>query len=362
MKIIYEELCFPEVEDLSRDWEVIIPMGTGPLPNDLPGENQIVMPAIPFGFSGPLQVESFRPLLSSLLEILAEDGFHRVHTVDCPGPVPKLTGEVALLATGHTEQHGFHLPLATDTIIVEGLASALEQTCPQISRLPSWPYGVSSHRRQFPGTLTIEPRAWEDFWVDIVGALRRQGFRQFYILNGHGGNHSFLVNVAKFTGERWPDIFLASSFLHTSSGSAADLLQAERLSPLMGHACELETNYLLHLRPELVHMERAVDEIDFVSTDHYRMDWISDGALVANPCWTDDTKTGSYGAPSVSTAAQGKRWMEEAVVELARHIHEVQEQYQTRLRRRAEGWVEGAWRPLWEERRNRPSPTPPEQG
>jgi len=42
----------------------------------------------------------------------------------------------------------------------------------------------------------------------------------------------------------------------------------------MGHACELETSYMLHLQPDLCHMERVVDEIDFIATPSYYMDWI----------------------------------------------------------------------------------------
>jgi creatinine amidohydrolase len=122
---------------------------------------------------------------------------------------------VALIATGHTEQHAFHLPLATDTLIIDAIARGVEVKMPDtIFRLPTFPYGVSMHRRQYPGTVTIDPRAWEDFWVEIVGLLRERGLRMAYLINGHGGNHSFLVNVTKFCGDRWPDMFVATSFLH----------------------------------------------------------------------------------------------------------------------------------------------------
>lgn len=347
MKIYYDELLFPQVEELPRDWPVIIPLGTGPLPEDLQGSHQIIMPAIPFGFAAPLEVPSFARLLDSLKDILREDGFKDIHVIECAAPVNLHPDKVALLVTGHTEQHGFHLPLSTDTVIASALAEALVERGADICRLPVWPYGVSSHRKQYPGTLTIDPRVWEDFWVDVIGRLREEGFRRFYLLNGHGGNHSYLVNVVKFAGDRWPDIFAATSFLHTSSGEAARLLEAERRSSLMGHACELETSYMLCLRPDLVRMDLAVDEIEFVATPRYQVDWISDGVMAANPCWSDDTRTGSYGAPTVSSAANGKRWMEAAVAELALHIEEVEAQQRMRLKRRSEGWVEGAWRECW---------------
>jgi creatinine amidohydrolase len=104
----------------------------------------------------------------------------------------------------------------------------------------------------------------------------------------------------------------------------------------MGHACELETSLMLALRPELIHLERAVDETGFISTPSYYMDWIEGGALVANPPWEDDTRTGAYGAPSLATRAKGAFWLKAAIAEKVGHIAEIEEQY-TRRRALREG-------------------------
>jgi creatinine amidohydrolase len=348
MEIVYQDLVFPQVEELCRDWPVVIPLGTGPLPENLPAD-RILFPRLPFGDQPPLAAGAWEPLRRSLIEVLREDGFFNLIFAPCHESLPVVSGvdRVALIPVGHTEQHGFHLPLSTDTLIADALACALEKAAP-VTRFPVWPYGVSMHRRQYPGTLTVDPRAFETFWVEIVGRLREQGFDKVFFLNGHGGNHSFLVNAVKFCGERWPDMFVATSFLHTSSGEAATLLEAERESGLMGHACELETSYVLALAPELVHMEWAVDQVDFVRTPRYGMDWISDGVMIANPPWSDDTVTGTYGAPTVATAEKGRRWMSAAVEELALQIAEVIAQQSLRQQRRSAGWVEGAWRGEWE--------------
>ena len=250
---------------------------------------------------------------------------------------------VALIATGHTEQHAFHLPLNTDTLIIDAIARGVEAKMPEtILRLPTFPYGVSMHRRQYPGTVTVDPRAWEDFWVEIVGRLHERGLRMAYLINGHGGNHSFLVNVTKFCGERWPEMFVATSFLHTTT----DELTQYRTSPIggMGHAGELETSYILHLRSDLVHMDRAVDEVDFVATPNYYMEWIEGGALIANPPWTDDTISGAYGAGTHATAEKGRLWLDAAVREKIGHVQEIIQQQRRREERRAEGWTLGAWR------------------
>jgi creatinine amidohydrolase len=103
----------------------------------------------------------------------------------------------------------------------------------------------------------------------------------------------------------------------------------------MGHAGELETALMLHLEPELVHMERAVDETDFIASESYFMDWIEGGELIANPPWEDDTQTGAYGAGSLATAEHGRLWLEAAVEEKIAHIRAVHDQQDRRLARRS---------------------------
>jgi len=213
----------------------------------------------------------------------------------------------------------------------------VEEALPDvILRVPTLPYGVSMHRSQFPGTLSVNGRAWEDFVLEAVGWFVERGFDKFYLINGHGGNHSFLVNAVKYAGDRWPHIFCATSFLYLTASGYKELqrLRESVFPGGIGHACELETSLILHLRPDLVHMERAVDETDFVSTPEYYMDWIEGGALIANPPWTDDTLTGAYGQPSVATAEKGRAWLAAAIAEKVGHIHEIVEQQERRLARR----------------------------
>ena len=382
--ITYEDLTFPEVEALPRDMPVLIPLGAA---NEYDWDKVAdrvqhttrsvsvtdrvcVFPAIPYGFRGSsLEVDPklFRRVIQSLIATLHEDGFTNVHIVNGYGPQGFSTisfrrgesrvrpfsptaDQVALIPTGHTEQHAFHLPLSTDTLIIDAIARGVEAALPDtILRLPTWPYGVSMHRRQYPATLTIEPRTWEDFFVAVVSQLRERGLKMAYLINGHGGNHSFLVNITKFCGDKWPDVFVATSFLHTTS----DALTQYRTSQIggMGHAGELETSYILHLRPDLVHMDLAVDEVDFTATPNYYMDWIEGGALIANPPWTDDTISGAYGAGTQATAEKGRLWLEAAIDEKVGHVHEIIEQQRRREERRAEGWVTGSWRKRLEQAR-----------
>ncbi len=252
--------------------------------------------------------------------------------------------KVILMPIGHTEQHGLHLPLSVDTHIIDAIARGTASKAPKRAyTLPVMPYGVSTHRPSFAGTLSAGGRSFEDFWLGVIDALVARGFDRFYLMSGHGGNTSFLVNIVKYAGERYRRIFCATAYLHTSGTIGAAALEKYRTSKIggMGHACELETAFMLHLRPELCHMERVVDETDFIATPSYYMDWIEGGSLIANPPWDDDTRTGAYGAGSHGTAEKGKLWLESAIEEKVGHVEEIHEQHERREARRNAGF--GLW-------------------
>jgi creatinine amidohydrolase len=372
----FDDLTWPEVAALRRDTPLVIPLGRG---YDLARLAEALgdpaaaglLPPLPYGWRGSgLAVAEpvFAQLVRNLLDSLADDGFSRVYALQPHGldldlgpralvqpyrghyhPAPPLPPDadrdkVVLIPIGHTEQHGHHLPLSTDTIIIGAIGQGTAAALPERAVcLPVYPYGASTHRPSFAGTLNTGGRAFEDFWLAVVETLAGRGFNRFYLMSGHGGNSSFLVNVVKYAGERHRRIFCATAWLHTSGHHAGPILQATRVSGRggMGHAGELETSYVLHLRPDLVHMDRVVDETDFVATPNYYMDWIEGGDLVANPPWDDDTATGAYGAGSLATAEHGRLWLEAAVAEKAIHVEEIHEQYRRREERREAGY--GLW-------------------
>ncbi|MFW5941812.1 MAG: creatininase family protein [Chloroflexota bacterium] len=374
--IPYEHLTWPEVVELPRTTPLIIPLGDGYDRQKLAEalgtpQRAALLPPLPFGWRGSgLAVPEplLGRLLSNLLHSLRDDGFRHVYALTPPdldlglgaarivlphetyvrraaaAPPHERRDSVVLIPVGHTEQHAYHLPLCTDTVIIEAIARGTEQAAPQLAvALPTFPYGVSTHRPSFAGTLNAGGRAFEDFWLGVLDVLVARGFDRFYLMSGHGGNVSFLVNVVKYAGERHRRIFCATAWLHTSGKQGAQALAERRRSPRggMGHAGELETALMLHLAPELVHMDRAVDEMDFISTENYYMDWIEGGALVANPPWDDDTISGAYGAGSVATAENGRAWLETAVAEKAAHVREIHEQQRRREERRRGGY--GLW-------------------
>ncbi len=372
----YDTLTWPEVAALRRDTPLVIPLGEGydraRLAETLGDPPRVgLLPPIPYGWPGSglmTAPEPFARMVANLLDSLQDDGFSRAYVLQPQGldlglapraivqwhrsqlraevPLPEDADrdKCVLIPIGHTEQHGYHLPLSTDTLIIDAIGQGTARAVPELAvTLPPFPYGASTHRPSFAGTLNVGGRAFEDFWLAVVDALVGRGFRLMYLMSGHGGNCSFLVNVVKYAGERYRRIFCATAWLHTNGHIAGPALMAHRRSGRggMGHAGELETSMILALRPDLVHMERVVDETDFVATESYYMDWIEGGALVANPPWDDDTATGAYGAGSLATAEHGRLWLSAAITEKAAHVHEIHEQHRRREERREAGY--GLW-------------------
>ena len=372
----YDELTWPEVKSLPRHTPMVLPLGTGYPTNQLADAlgyppQAYLLPAFPFGWQGSglaVSEENLARYLTNIICSLRDDGFINTLVLVPPGlnlnlslpwialpqQIEKMTnnslpldaerGKVVLIPIGHTEQHGYHLPLSTDTLIINAIGQGTAAASPeQTTVLPVMPFGVSTHRRSFAGTLNTGGRAFEDFWVNVIDELAARGFERFYLINGHGGNSSFIINAIKYAGERHRRIFCATAWLYLSGPEGIASLEKYRQSKLggMGHACELETSFILHLRPSLVHMERVVDETNFVSTPSYYMDWVEGGALIANPPWDDDTKTGAYGAGSLATAEKGKIWLEAAIAEKVAHISEIHLQHHLREERRKSGY--GLW-------------------
>lgn len=371
----YADLTWPEVAQLPRTTPLVLPLGGGysldTLANALGDPERIgLLPEIPFGWTGsslPVAEPVFENLVQNLLGSIRDDGFTQVFVLAPQGvfrsqvypsminrelisqPHPSRNApanflppddqqeKVILISVGHTEQHAYHLPLSTDTLIIEAIAQGAALAAPtRAYALPVFPYGVSTHRASFAGTLNCGGRPFEDFWLDVLDRLVSRNFRRIYLLSGHGGNCSFFTNVVKYAGERYPVAFIATAWLYLSGPAGVTALQTRRNSAIggMGHACELETSLILHLRPDLVHMDRVVDDTSFISTLSYYMDWVEGGALIANPPWEDDSTSGAYGAGSLGDPDKGSYWLQAAIEEKCAHIEEIHEQFERRRKSR----------------------------
>lgn len=152
------------------------------------------------------------------------------------------------------EQHGQHLPLATDSMLLGEVIRRVEPRLrSQVLFCPLQWLGNSHHHLEYAGTLSADPRTYLDLVNDLLENLLMHGFRRILFLNGHGGNitpgKQAIFEVRQRHRSRTDLLLLFASYWdfakpHTSRD---DLVQSA-----VGHACEWETSMMLAIRPDLV--------------------------------------------------------------------------------------------------------------
>jgi len=172
----------------------------------------------------------------------------------------RLESKVVIVPLGSLEQHGHHLPLITDTALVEGVVQGIQRRMPdEIMLLPALWCGHSTHHLEFPGTISISQSTYQLVIQDICNSLVRAGARRILLLNGHGGNDipvRFALREVKSTHSEIPDLKIVfASYWNLAAAALRKVRQSEIGG--MGHACEMETSLMLYLHDDLVKMNRA---------------------------------------------------------------------------------------------------------
>lgn len=163
---------------------------------------------------------------------------------------------LVVVPIGATEQHGPHLPLGTDFLIVEHVARVAAQSARLTTGLdmlvaPTLPYGSSHHHLPFGGTVSLASEHYFGALRDMVASLVESGFRRVFLLNGHGGNHELMQVVVRDLALEHPVNLGAASYWDLAREALAGK-SLETIGRLPGHAGVFETSLILALRPDLV--------------------------------------------------------------------------------------------------------------
>jgi len=216
--------------------------------------------------------------------------------------------DIALLPVGSTEQHGPQNPLGTDHLIARSLAEEAAKRVKVIC-LPVIPFGVSSHHRQFWGTVHVKPEVFKAYVRDVCLSLRYYGVLKIVVVNGHGGNTRNLVELARELREQ--GIFLSVFIWWEAAGKRLPNIFVEEER---GHAAAEETSVNLALHSHLVDMNNAVNEkkhqffADASSGVNYGLDTV------------DQTGSGVLGTSTTASVKKGKKVVDAVIEELVKHI------------------------------------------
>jgi creatinine amidohydrolase len=232
---------------------------------------------------------------------------------------------VCLLPLGVLEYHGPHLPLGTDILRAHHMACDVAAVEPAVV-FPAVPFTMNLEAKIYPGSVAVRERVAHDLLENICDEIGRNGLRKIIIFSGHGGNKWFLPHfvmslldknknyIPYFLNNRGVDPQAVGGYMDFS------VFRATFTSETFGHADEWEASELLHIRPDLVHLEAvgerewpAEDRLDHLPHTYTPMDWFS-----RQPDLT-------RGAPGQATAEKGRIFWEHQVESLAAIVRAIKQ-------------------------------------
>lgn len=236
-------------------------------------------------------------------------------------------GSVLIVPVGSLEQHGHHLPVATDSLLVEAVARhGAERVMDEIPVLATpvfWP-GFSPHHRSLGGTVSLDFGLLRGSLEGIAAAGIANGFDAVLLLNGHGGNQPLISAAVSTIGEAAPEAeILGLTYFELAADFITDLRESDPGG--MAHGGEFETALMLELYPELVRMDAMEATPQDEPYPQARQEMFVGGPLTVYREFEEYSASGAIGAPALATAEQGAEILDrlgEAMAALLTAVHE----------------------------------------
>lgn len=236
------------------------------------------------------------------------------------------SSRTCIIPIGAIEQHGYHLPIGTDTLIAEGLAKEASKRTKAVL-IPSLSFGWSPHHMVRPGTITIRPEVLMDLLYDVVTSLAQHGFENFVLINGHR-----IVNVIwmQIASQRIQSNYDVTIKIFDPAYMSKDFSFDSDFGPI-GHAEEIETSHLMFLHEDLVDLSQAMDN-PIKNTSLYSVDpSYPHDTLCYVPTPLGKAKKeaeiagGVTGSPSKSNREFGEKYHQHLMAHLVTVITDLQE-------------------------------------
>ncbi|MGB6220684.1 creatininase family protein [Haloferula sp.] len=218
-------------------------------------------------------------------------------------------GGLLLLPLGATEQHGPHLPVAMDTLLVERVCAEVSAKT-RVPVMSALRYTVSQgHTPKWPGTFSLRHETFMAVLRELAEWAVATGWKRLLFVNAHFGNDAparvavdqlRLSQMGKLQVGLLHVFQLSDSIWKAYTDDAGDL-----------HANRAETSLMMFLCPDLVHGARVKEADDPDRTVE---------TVFSYPV-AQTSLNGVTGAPSGATAEEGRRLFEAMVDALVEKIH-----------------------------------------
>ena len=205
----------------------------------------------------------------------------------------------ALLPVGALEQHGPHLPFATDVFIAEHMAEKIAEKT-GILLLPSLQYTPSFSLRKYPGTLRVEDELFAEQLCQLAQSLYSHKICFLYVINAHIGARQACQTAERRLLLVQDGMRMVNLTLPGLDEALRKFCTSERWHPSFAHADEYETSAMLAIRPDLVRMEKAVREYPAKSP------LLGPVSLA----WDEFCQSGVIGDATVATAEKGRSMLD----------------------------------------------------
>lgn len=223
-----------------------------------------------------------------------------------------------ILPTAAIEQHGHHLPLATDTLINNLLLGKALERLPKdapVYALEPLCYGKSNEHLGFPGTLSLSATTFMAVVRDIGASVAASGFSKLALYNTHGGNSSLVDVLAR---DLRAEFRLRTFALYGSGGVRYEGVSSQERAYGF-HAGEIETALLLSAAPDLV--DRSAYTVNYIAQLDKPETLLPENAPATFAWLTRDiAPSGVMGDPRPATAENGALWIEQAAERIAQAL------------------------------------------
>lgn len=236
--------------------------------------------------------------------------------------------KVVVAPLGSLEQHGHHLPLLTDTLIITEVARRAEaELGAEALFLPTLWLGASDHHRAFGGTVSAANDHYVKILEDMVESLIGAGFRRIFLLNGHGGNITpgrqaiYNVQIRHHDDPDAKELFVTFTSWWAIAAEQVAAIQGLEAAAVT-HACEQETSMILRIRPELVEMSEATGANITFPSEFYWPDFSRPSRVDVARTFDQLSRTGAFGHPEIASVEKGEALFAAAAGEVVKFIRE----------------------------------------